>query len=148
MHKNLLLAIYQTGDVIVLNSTDKLPGSEIIVFVRCEFEKESFSKQNQYYSYSLFDKNLMLIDSNAFEWKGYKCSIAKQDQWLSPFPSWNSNREMRLTISIEKNDEESAAINIVHSNHGGYAFKKLLEILIDAEQKGLEESVRMHKATI
>lgn len=126
MYKSLLLAIYQTGDVIVLNSTDKLPGSEIVVFVRCEFEKESFSRQNQYYSYSLFDKNFAPIDSNNFEWEGYKCFIAKQDQWLPPFPDGNSNREMRVTVSIQRSDGESAIINLMHSNHEGYAFKNYL----------------------
>ena len=148
MYKDFLLAIYQTGEVIKLNNLEMLPGSEIIAFIRCVYDKQTFSRSNQYYSYSLFSEKFERIESNCFVWMGYSCYVADRDQWLPPLPSWTSGEKIRVGILIQKTDSERAKVNFSHNRHDGYAFKKLSEVLTNAEHQGLAVAIRKLKRSL
>lgn len=146
MDKNFVLAIYQTGEVVKLSKAENLPGSDVIAFVHCKFNRRT--RSNFYYSYCLFDENLERIHSNCLEYKGNKCFVASQDEYLPPFPTWTSNKEVRVAISIQSPQNEHENINFDHCIHDGRAFKKLLELLNQAECHGLPEAKKQMKRTV
>ncbi|SNC77617.1 hypothetical protein SAMN06265337_4213 [Hymenobacter gelipurpurascens] len=149
MHSNFVMAVYSTGEAVKLTLAERLPGAEVIAFIHCVYDAPTPSGKNHYYSYSLFDKNFEQINSNCLEWNGFKCLIAKKDSWLPPFPSWGSNYEMRVKVTIEKSDGDIEIINLVHTKYYGDAFVKLFKILKAADEKGnLADAVRIFKKEI
>ena len=149
MHSNFVMAVYATGDAVKLTLAEQLPGAEVIAFIQCVYDAPSFSGKNHYYSYSLFDKNFERISSNCLEWDGYKCLIAEKDSYSPPFPTWSSNKKMRIKVVIEKSDGDFKTISLQHTNYRGEAFIRLFKILKAAEEKGnLTEAIRLFKGEI
>lgn len=143
------MAVYSTGDVVKLTRTEQLPGAEIIAFIHCAYDAPSFSGKNHYYTYSLFDENFERITSNCLLWRGFKCVIAEKDGWLPPFPSWTSNYEMRIKVTIENSDGSSEMIHLKQNKFYGDAFVKLFKILKSADEGGnLSDAVKLFKSEI
>lgn len=143
MEIDFIVAVYQTGEFIVLNGSDKLPGSQVASLIKCKFDGTTSSKQNDYYTYSVFDNNFDPIDSNSFSCNEFICAIEKRDKWSQPINSWTGNHhyEIRLAVTISTQKGESATINLQHSFHKGEAFKTLSKVLSTAKAKGLSEAI-------
>lgn len=144
MNDNFLVAVYDSGDIINLNGSNNLPGSGISTVINCAYESTTTSKQNDYYSYSVFDKNLNPISSSSFSIDEFICKIDSRDKWSQPVDNWSGGHhyEMRLSVTITDAKGEAIVVNLRHSSHKGEAFKALTEILLTAKTRGISEALR------
>jgi hypothetical protein len=144
MNNSFLIAVYDSGKIINLNGFSNLSGSEISAIINCAYENTTSSKQNDYYSYSVFDKNLNPVISNSFVIDGFTCKIDSRDKWSQPVNNWSGGHhyEMRVSVTITDAKGEAIVVNLRHSSHKGEAFESLTEILLIAKNRSLAEALR------
>ncbi len=147
-HKNVTFAICQTGEVIELNLLNGAHASDVLLYVYCEFDKPTGGQHfYEYYKYTLIDSSLSPVDSNCFEWNGFKCFIIKHDSYTHPLKPWHKSfsLDIRMQVVVSSNIGEEFTVNFLHNGHNGYALEELLAFLANAKEKGLSKAVKDFK---